>query len=100
MSECGKILNDMDKILDLLIENADELLIMAKQGTGEEELTKLQELQEVLLNQLIEQDDLFYESDEASSTRHIPLRSKIDQKLEEFQGLNTLFIENITSMHD
>jgi hypothetical protein len=98
MAEARKILEEMDKLLDQLTENAQQLLSVSAHAIEEEELIKLQAVQEELLAHLIEKDDRFYKiAENAPSQRSIALRARIDQKLEQFQELNARFIQNITS---
>ena len=98
MAEARKILMEMDRLLDQLIDNAQQLLAVSLHAIEEEELTKLQSVQEELLAHLIQKDELYYKIAEASSnTRIHPLRSQIDKKLEDFQSLNMRFIQNITA---
>lgn len=98
MQQLEKILIEMEKILDLLIENAKQLLELSKQVIAEEELTPLQEKQQELLTQLLEKDDAFHEAcAELKTDYNSPLRNRIDEKLDHFQKLNSNFIDNITT---
>lgn len=97
-AEAKKILVEMDKLLDQLIDNANELLSVSLHAIEEEELIKLQVLQEELLTILIEKDDKFYQIiADSPNARTLPLRAQIDKKLSDFQELNARFIQNITA---
>lgn len=92
------ILQEMDKILEQLVKTAEKLCVLSKQGFEEDELVKLQKAQEQMVNKLTTLDDAFKNVSSNGSTEPI-LRERIDQKIEEFQRLNTTFIDNIKTTH-
>lgn len=104
MGQPEKILNEMDKILDQLIENGHKLLAASKQVIEEDELMRLQKEQETILDKLIAHDTSFQKcssehSNKALGDKLVLLRAKIDEKIETFQKLNTEFVENISAVH-
>jgi len=96
MAKTEDLLNSMEQILDLLIQNANELLDLSQKVFAEEELTRLQAQQNELLNQLIDKDEAVNKLP-AGGPQLVPLRNRIDEKLTLFQDLNARFIDNITA---
>lgn len=92
------ILIEMEKILEQLVKTAERLCALSKQGFEEEELVKLQQAQEQMVNKLTTLDDAFKAVPSKGSAEPI-LRESIDQKIEEFQRLNSSFIDNIKNTH-
>lgn len=92
------ILLEMDKILEQLVKTAERLCALSKQGFEEDELIKLQQAQEQMVNKLTTLDDAFKSVPSKEAAEPI-LRESIDQKIEEFQRLNSSFIDNIKSSH-
>lgn len=92
------ILIEMDKILDQLVETAEKLCQLSKQGFEEDELITLQQAQEQMVNKLTTLDDAFKNVPAKGGSEPI-LRESIDQKIEEFQRLNSMFIDNIKTSH-
>ena len=98
MSAPSKILAEMDNILDQLIGTAEKLRDLSRQVFEEEDLIKLQQAQDTMVNRLMELDDSFKKASKGQSSKsHDLLRQKIDQKIDQFQNLNASFIENIKS---
>lgn len=90
----------MNRLLDLLIKNAEELLSEVHgMNIDEDKLRELQKIQDDWLNEYILKDDLWREYhleilDQPSSI----LRSQVDQKLNHFQQLNIKFIDSIKNI--
>lgn len=99
MQQAEKILGEMESLLDSLIESAKKLLALSKQVIDEEELTRLQEEQEILLSKLVDKDGEFHLLPNASDQELMPKRLKIDGKIDQFQKLNADFVENINTTH-
>lgn len=99
MEQAKKILDDMETLLDRLIESAKKLLTLSQQVIEEDELTSLQQHQEVLLENLIQKDADFHKLPNISQATLISLRRKIDTKIDDFQKLNADFLENLNKAH-
>lgn len=100
MQRADKILDEMEKLLDSLIESAKKLLELSHNVIDEDELIGLQEEQEALLIALVKKDANFHKLPNASSENLMPRRLKIDEKIDRFQKLNAAFVENINASHD
>lgn len=98
MSTQHEILIEMDKILEQLVQTAERLCALSKHGFEEDELIKLQKAQEQMVNKLTTLDLAFKNVPSKDGSEPI-LRESIDQKIEEFQRLNTSFIDNIKTSH-
>lgn len=99
MQQAEKILSEMESLLDNLIESARKLLALSKQVIEEDELMQLQQEQEELLSRLIEKDAEFHKVSSSTREKLLPARVKIDAKIDEFQKLNSEFVENINTAH-
>lgn len=98
MRKIEEVLSEMDKVLTALITNAEKLLDLSKRVIAEEELGPLQERQQVLLDELVNTDEAFHQAcNGQEQDYHSSLRDRVTAKLEQFEGLNATFIENITS---
>ena len=102
MLQPEKLLNEMDKILNQLIENGNKLLAASKQVIEEDELMRLQKEQETMLDKLIAHDTSYQKcslEQNSKGNKLSLLRAKIDEKIEAFQKLNAEFVENISAVH-
>ncbi|HEV8052348.1 MAG TPA: hypothetical protein VGP47_07630 [Parachlamydiaceae bacterium] len=99
MQQAEKILSEMGNLLDRIIESARKLLALSKQVIEEDELMRLQQEQEELLSSLIDKDAQFQKTSSAAREKLMPARLKIDGKIDEFQKLNSEFVENINTAH-
>ena len=99
MQRAEKILNEMESLLDNLIESARKLLALSKQVIEEEELMSLQQEQEELLARLIKKDSEFHQLSSQVREKLMSTRLNIDAKIDEFQKLNSEFVENINIAH-
>lgn len=97
MRQTETILAEMENLLDHLIGNARELLAISKQVIEEQELIRLQQIQDELLTTLVEKDAEFHLLPEDTQKKFILLRYRIDEKIDEFQQLNADFLENISN---
>lgn len=95
-----KILKEMDKILNELINTAERLQSISHQVISKEELALLQGSQSKLVDQLIELDNAFKNALKGQPPNtDLSLREDIEKKLALFEKLNANFIENLTSSH-
>lgn len=95
MRKTKELLIEMDKLLDLLIDNATKLLQISKQEKSDDELESLQKEQDLLLERYISKDNAL---NQIKSAVYFPFMQKqIDKKLDQFQQLNASFIENMTA---
>lgn len=98
MSTEETLLLQLEKTVDELIANAQELKKVSSQVIVEEELAELQKKQQVLVKELIttEKDyqKHFHKSSEETKS---PTGQRLRDKLQEFQKLNEAFINNINS---
>lgn len=93
-----KILSEMEKILQQLIINAEQLRKLSQQVVSEEQLIPLQRKQEELLKQLKASDSRFIEILEGNTKRYkSQTRVRIGEMLDYFQKLNENFIHNLHS---
>lgn len=90
-----EILAEMDAILDQLIKTAERLRDISRQVFEEDELIKLQKLQEEMVTKLIDLDEAFKKAYKGHSPKNESIRKNIDKKIEHFQKLNNAFIDNI-----
>jgi hypothetical protein len=96
MQHLEDILTQIESILDLLIQNAEKLQEVSHQVIAHEELISLQERQEELLKQLLKSDEEFSQACQGGVNEYqSPIRTRIAEKLEQFQNLNSQFITNI-----
>lgn len=92
MDSSEKILVQMEKVLDQLIQIAETMQDLSSQVVSEAELVPLQRSQEKLVSQLAQLDEAYQKSKPPHSTA---LRAKIQKKLSRFQALNATFINNL-----
>ena len=98
MDQPEEILSKMEKILNQLIANAENLNQLSQQVSSQEELRPLQEKQEDLIEQLLDSDAEFNKLLKGK-TRYYQssARTRIGEKLDYFQKLNTDFLDNLKS---
>ena len=95
-----EILIEMDHILDQLIKTAEQLRDLSIQVFEEDELEKLQQAQELMVTKLVDLDDAFKVACKGHPfKKENPIRARIDQKIDEFQNINSNFIENVKESH-
>lgn len=90
----NQILEKMDALLNELILTAERLLEISHQIIEKDELENLQVIQEQQVNELIALDDAFHKTAKKNAAA-FPLRKRIDKKLDQFEKLNTQFIQNM-----
>ncbi|MBA3816330.1 MAG: hypothetical protein H0X29_07395 [Parachlamydiaceae bacterium] len=93
------ILNEMNAVLDLLIENAQKLNELSLQVIAEEEISPLQAQQQELLSALVELDNAFHQADSLAEEKISAIQAAVNDKIENFQQLNSNFMENIINAH-
>lgn len=93
-----EILSRMEKILNQLIVTAEKLKDLSQHVTSEDELRPLQEKQEDLIAKLLETDEEFNKALKGKTKYYqSSSRTRIGEKLDYFQKLNTNFLENLGS---
>jgi flagellar biosynthesis/type III secretory pathway chaperone len=90
-----KILIEMEKVVDQVIQTAEQLKDISRRVISEEELAPLLKSQDKLVSQLKEMDEAFQKVYKGGKVS--PIRERIEKKLERFQELNSKFIENLSS---
>lgn len=95
MTKDKSTLDQMDQLLDQLLDTAQKLWDLAKKPFDENELGKLQDKQEDLVNQLTDLDVIYKTEKHYENVHHHQVRTRIDHKIEEFQRLNDAFIETL-----
>jgi uncharacterized protein Yka (UPF0111/DUF47 family) len=87
-----------DELIDLILQNAEQLLRLAKKDFDENKLDELQKSQDLLIQRVIELDHGYQQLHELeeSPKRHHSLIEQIHRKLDIFQDLNQKFIENVS----
>lgn len=94
-----KILSEMEEVLDQLIQNAEKLYDVSRQVIAEEELAPLQNRQQELLSTLLQLDDAFHKANMQTKEDNSSVRSRIQEKIEIFQRINSSFVTNITTSY-
>ena len=98
MRKAEKILIEMDRLLNLLIDNAEGLLQELTRSQVQENILKqLQKQQDEWLTQYILKNDLWvkYDIHILDDEPFVFLHTQVEQKLDKFQALNAKFIERI-----
>jgi hypothetical protein len=95
IQQAEQVLKEMESLLDKLVETARSLLKFSRQVIVEEDLFRLQQEQEILLEKLFQKDHEFHELPKMVQKELMPQRLKINEKIDQFQQLNAEFIQNI-----
>lgn len=91
-------LEAMESLLDQLISNAQKLAKKSHPVVSLEELYPLQRKQEELVAKLGNADELLTKALKGKGNEfQVEARARILQKLKEFQGLNSSFIESLAT---
>lgn len=95
MSEVIDILRDMEKLLDALIENAEQMKVIALQAVSGEELKNAQKRQDQMIRDLKSLDVKLTKAIKGKklSAAALEVRKSIDEKLERFEAANSAFID-------
>lgn len=95
--QAEQVLNEMEKLLDKLVESAKSLLLLSRQVIEEDELLRLQQDQEELLEKILQKDEEFHALPTKIQEEMGSQRLKINEKIDQFQQLNGEFIQNINT---
>lgn len=99
IQQAEQVLSEMETLLDSLVETAKNLLKLSQQVIAEDDLFRLQQEQENLLEKLVHKDEEFHEFPKMVQEGLMSERLKINEKIDQFQQLNAEFIQNINESH-
>lgn len=98
MEGSNEVLEKIEAVLDALVENAETLTKVSQQPGSEKELAVLQQKQEGFVEELKGlQAEYQSHSEMGVLDPQLPITQRIMSKLQTFQQLNAIYIENITA---
>lgn len=98
MSHIEKLLKEMEKVLDQLVENAEKLHELSKSTIDEDVLSSLQDRQEELLDSLVSLDEACHSTETGKQNKgDLQVNQRIQEKLRVFEDLNSSFVSNLMS---